>query len=120
MTAVLSRERIIARPGFNRCSCLPRLWQSTLDRMAYGFSVFWLPLSRAVGVTQPIPCPDTMRLSSSGWWPHLRLEDQHPGVDVHLFFRVPRLLRGRCSGAGSSMRVPGSRRGAAFCWAAGS
>jgi len=26
--------------------------------MAYGFSVFWLPLSRALGVTQPIACPD--------------------------------------------------------------
>jgi MFS family permease len=26
--------------------------------MAYGFSVFWLPLSRALGVTQPITCPD--------------------------------------------------------------
>jgi MFS family permease len=28
--------------------------------MAYGFSVFWLPLSRAVGITEPIPCPETM------------------------------------------------------------
>jgi MFS family permease len=26
--------------------------------MAYGFSVFWLPLSRALGVTQPAACPD--------------------------------------------------------------
>ena len=26
--------------------------------MAYGFSVFWLPLSRALGVTQPVACPD--------------------------------------------------------------
>ncbi len=25
--------------------------------MAYGFSVFWLPLSRAIGITQPIACP---------------------------------------------------------------
>ena len=28
--------------------------------MAYGFSVFWLPLSRAVGITQPIACPTDM------------------------------------------------------------
>jgi MFS family permease len=26
--------------------------------MAYGFSVFWLPLSRALGITQSIACPD--------------------------------------------------------------
>jgi MFS family permease len=25
--------------------------------MVYGFSVFWLPLSRALGVTEPIACP---------------------------------------------------------------
>jgi hypothetical protein len=25
--------------------------------MAYGFSVFWLPLSRAIGITEPVPCP---------------------------------------------------------------
>ncbi len=25
--------------------------------MAYGFSVFWLPLSRALGVTESVPCP---------------------------------------------------------------
>ncbi len=28
--------------------------------MAYGFSVFWLPLSRAVGITQPLACPADM------------------------------------------------------------
>jgi len=26
--------------------------------MAYGFSVFWLPLSRAIGLTAPKACPD--------------------------------------------------------------
>jgi MFS family permease len=26
--------------------------------MAYGFSVFWLPLSRAIGLSQPKACPD--------------------------------------------------------------
>ena len=61
MTAVLSRERIIARPGFNRWLVPPAALAIHLSiGMAYGFSVFWLPLSRAVGVTQPIPCPDTM------------------------------------------------------------
>src|SRR6476661_1999132 len=61
MTAVLSRERIIARPGFNRWLVPPAALAIHLSiGMAYGFSVFWLPLSRAVGVTQPIPCPESM------------------------------------------------------------
>src|SRR4029434_2725940 len=30
--------------------------------MAYGFSVFWLPLSRAIGVQQSVACPPDMNL----------------------------------------------------------
>jgi MFS family permease len=30
--------------------------------MAYGFSVFWLPLSRAVGIEAPVTCPEGMGL----------------------------------------------------------
>ena len=33
--------------------------------MAYGFSVFWLPLSRAIGVTAP--APGDWRVSTLGW-----------------------------------------------------
>src|SRR6187397_941041 len=33
--------------------------------MAYGFSVFWLPLSRALGITQPTP--DDWKISTLGW-----------------------------------------------------
>jgi hypothetical protein len=25
--------------------------------MAYGFSVFWLPLSHAIGIDKPVACP---------------------------------------------------------------
>jgi MFS family permease len=32
--------------------------------MAYGFSVFWLPLSRALGVTKPVACPDLTLLGA--------------------------------------------------------
>jgi MFS family permease len=47
--------------------------------MAYGFSVFWLPLSRAIGLTAPKACPDMSlmqelftttcdwRVASMGW-----------------------------------------------------
>ena len=52
---LLSRERIIAKPGFNRWLVPPAALAIHLCiGMAYGFSVFWLPLSRALGtVTDP-------------------------------------------------------------------
>lgn len=57
----LSKERIIARPGFNRWLVPPAALAIHLCiGMAYGFSVFWLPLSRAVGITQPLACPSDM------------------------------------------------------------
>ena len=33
--------------------------------MAYGFSVFWLPLSRAIGITSS--APDDWKISTLGW-----------------------------------------------------
>jgi MFS family permease len=61
MAGLLARERIVAKPGFNRWLVPPAALAIHLSiGMAYGFSVFWLPLSRAVGITAPINCPDTM------------------------------------------------------------
>ncbi len=61
MAGLLSRERIIAKPGFNRWLVPPAALAIHLSiGMAYGFSVFWLPLSRAIGVTEPVPCPNGM------------------------------------------------------------
>ena len=55
----LDRERIIAKAGFNRWLVPPAaLCIHLCIGMAYGFSVFWLPLSRALGVTQTVACPD--------------------------------------------------------------
>src|SRR5205823_1340574 len=57
--SILDRERTIAAPGFNRWLVPPSALAIHLCiGMAYGFSVFWLPLSRAVGITQPNACPD--------------------------------------------------------------
>jgi hypothetical protein len=48
---LLDRERIVAAPGFNRWLVPPAALAIHLCiGMAYGFSVFWLPLSRALGV----------------------------------------------------------------------
>ena len=60
-TGLLDRSRTIARPGFNRWLVPPAALAIHLCiGMAYGFSVFWLPLTRALGVTQPVACaPDT-------------------------------------------------------------
>ena len=76
----LDRERIIAPPGFNRWMVPPAaLCIHLCLGMAYGFSVFWLPLARAVGVSAPKACSDMTitaelftttcdwRVSSLGW-----------------------------------------------------
>ena len=54
----LARERTIARPGFSRWLVPPAALAIHLCiGMAYGFSVFWLPLSKAVGISESVPCP---------------------------------------------------------------
>jgi MFS family permease len=77
---ILDRERIIATAGFNRWLVPPAaLCIHLCIGMAYGFSVFWLPLSRAIGLTAPKACPDMSllqelftttcdwRVASMGW-----------------------------------------------------
>ena len=55
---ILDRERTIAQPGFNRWLVPPAALAIHLCiGMAYGFSVFWLPLSRALGISSPVVCP---------------------------------------------------------------
>ena len=55
----LSREYTVAKAGFNRWLVPPAALAIHLCiGMAYGFSVFWLPLSRAVGITGSKACPD--------------------------------------------------------------
>ena len=53
MADFLAKERIVAGDGFNRWLVPPAALAIHLSiGMAYGFSVFWLPLSRAIGITQ--------------------------------------------------------------------
>jgi len=57
----LAKERTIAGPGFNRWLVPPAALAIHLCiGMAYGFSVFWLPLSKAVGITTSVACPADM------------------------------------------------------------
>ena len=53
----LAKERTIAGPGFNRWLVPPAALAIHLCiGMAYGLSVFWLPLSRAIGIKDPVSC----------------------------------------------------------------
>ncbi|ASM79016.1 MFS transporter [Vitreoscilla filiformis] len=56
-TTFLAKERTIAAPGFNRWLVPPAALAIHLCiGMAYGFSVFWLPLSKALGIQEPLRC----------------------------------------------------------------
>jgi len=53
----LDKERIIAADGYNRWLVPPSALAIHLCiGMAYGFSVFWLPLSKALGIKESIKC----------------------------------------------------------------
>ena len=118
--AFLSKERIIAKPGFNRWLVPPAALAIHLCiGMAYGFSVFWLPLSKALGVTAPVACAPDMSFiaqifSSSCDWPISML-----GWIYTLFF----IFLG-CSAAiwGGWLEHAGPRKAgvvSALCWCGG-
>jgi MFS family permease len=57
----LNKEHTVARPGFNRWLVPPAALAIHLCiGMAYGFSVFWLPLSKAIGIKESSACPADM------------------------------------------------------------
>jgi len=57
----LDKEHTVAQPGFNRWLVPPAALAIHLYiGMAYGFSVFWLPLSKAVGIKESLACPAGM------------------------------------------------------------
>ena len=71
---ILAKERTIAGPGFNRWLVPPAALAIHLCiGMAYGFSVFWLPLSKAIGMKDPVACAkdaglfDVIFSSSCDW-----------------------------------------------------
>src|SRR5215217_7026326 len=65
-SALLAKDRIVAASGFNRWLVPPAALAIHLSiGMAYGFSVFWLPLSRAIGITAP--AAGDWKVSTLGW-----------------------------------------------------
>ena len=54
---LLAKERTIAGTGFNRWLVPPAALAIHLCiGMAYGFSVFWIPLSKAIGIKESVAC----------------------------------------------------------------
>ena len=61
MLGFLDKEHTVAGPGFNRWLVPPAALAIHLCiGMAYGFSVFWLPLSKAIGINESLACPADM------------------------------------------------------------
>ena len=116
----LGRERIIAGPHFNRWMIPPAALAIHLCiGMAYGFSVFWLPLSRALGVDAPRACaPETSvwtyLFTSRCDWPVSML-----GWTYTLFFVVLGLSAALF---GHWLETAGPRKAgvvSALCWSGG-
>lgn len=67
MWRILERERTVAGPDFNRWLVPPAaLCIHLCIGMAYGFSVFWLPLTKAIGITESVVAPPEL-----AWWSKL-------------------------------------------------
>jgi MFS family permease len=119
-SAFLGRENTIAAPGFNRWLVPPAALAIHLCiGMAYGFSVFWLPLSRAIGGAQPKECP-----ASWGFFTTLVATDcdwkiSQLGWTFTLFFV---LLGSSAAIFGHWLETAGPRKAglaAALCWCGG-
>jgi MFS family permease len=120
MAGLLSKERIIAKPDFNRWLVPPAALAIHLSiGMAYGFSVFWLPLSRAIGITQPVPCPSTMSFIQQVFATSCDWKISTLGWMYTLFFVF---LGSSAAVFGRWLEDAGPRKAgvvAAFCWGGG-
>ncbi len=120
MPGLLDKERIVAAPGFNRWLIPPAALAIHLCiGMAYGFSVFWLPLARAIGIDAPVACSAGTR-----WFELLTTRDcdwpvSMLGWTFTLFFV---LLGSSAALFGHWLETAGPRKAgvvAALCWSGG-
>jgi len=117
---LLDRERIIATAGFNRWLVPPAALAIHLCiGMAYGFSVFWLPLSRALGVNKAVACPPDIGLLGSLFTTTCDWKISDLGWMFTLFFVF---LGGASAIWGGWLERVGPRKAgvvAALCWCGG-
>jgi MFS family permease len=116
----LDKSRIVAKPGFNRWLVPPAALAIHLCiGMAYGFSVFWLPLSRAIGITSSVSCPADMSLIAELFATHCDWKISTLGWMYTLFFV---LLGSSAAIWGGWLERVGPRKAgvvSAFCWCGG-
>jgi MFS family permease len=116
----LDKERTIAGPGFNRWLVPPAALAIHLCiGMAYGFSVFWLPLSKALGGATTLACPADMSLVAELFTTSCDWRISSMTIMYTLFF----VLLG-CSAAlwGGWLEHAGPRKAgivSALCWCGG-
>lgn len=120
MTAFFSKERIVAREGFNRWFVPPAALAIHLSiGMAYGFSVFWLPLSKALGIKEPLACADTMSIWARAFATDCDWKVSDLGWMYTLFFVF---LGSSAAVFGHWLEHAGPRKAgavAALCWGGG-
>lgn len=116
----LAKERTIAPPGFNRWLVPPAALAIHLCiGMAYGFSVFWLPLSKAVGIKEAIECGSEIGFLEELTVTHCDWKISTLGWMYTLFFVF---LGSSAALWGGWLEHVGPRKAAvvsAFCWCGG-
>ncbi|MBU3620391.1 OFA family MFS transporter [Polynucleobacter sp. CS-Odin-A6] len=124
MFHLLDKERTIAGPGFNRWLVPPAALAIHLCiGMAYGFSVFWLPLSKSLGVsqglTEAIKCPPDVGFFGQLFTTTCDWQISTLGWMYTLFFVF---LGGAAAIWGGWLERAGPRKAgvvSAFCWCGG-
>lgn len=117
---LLSKERTIAGPAFNRWLVPPAALAIHLCiGMAYGFSVFWLPLTRALNGKNPVACPADAPLFGAFFTTACDWKISELGMMYALFF----VFLGAASAIwGGWLERAGPRKAAlvsALCWSGG-
>jgi MFS family permease len=114
-----TRERTVAKAGFNRWLVPPAALAIHLCiGMAYGLSVFWKPLSQAVGISKSVACPDmsvlaALTTTTCDW----RVSDLLPVFEIGIVF-----LGLSAAIFGGWLERAGPRKAglvAAICWGSG-
>ena len=117
---LFDKRRYIAQPGFSRWLVPPcALAIHLCIGMAYGFSVFWLPLSKAIGINTAVDCPKDMGFIAEAFTTTCDWKVSSLGWMFTLFF----VFLGTASALwGGWLERVGPRKAgfaAAFCWCGG-
>jgi len=118
-TGIFDREHTIAKPGFNRWLVPPAaLCIHLCIGMSYGLSVFWLPLSRAIGIDKPVACAGQTMLSDL-----FTVSCDWQVTNLLMIFTIGIVMLGLSAAVfGGWLERAGPRKAgavAAVCWAGG-